>query len=105
MAEQSLPDYYIKLNNEYHRKKSSYDYLHYAMSYVDIENDDYTGPDFSAVWYGRNLKIYANILNEIEKSDEAILILFGSSHAHIFNYFFSEHPKFNTMHLEDVLNE
>lgn len=103
LKETTLPEYYVQLNDDYHRQQRLYDYLHYAMEYVD--KDDYTGPNFSAVWYERNLKIYANILHQIQESDKTILILFGSSHTDIFHHFFDSHPRFNIVDLEKVLEE
>ena len=46
------------------------------------EKDNFTGEQFTLSFYGRNLKIYNNILRNIDiKNDKVILVLFGSAYA------------------------
>ncbi|MEO6346625.1 MAG: DUF5694 domain-containing protein [Aquaticitalea sp.] len=101
LPHQNLSDYYAKLNNVYHQQARLYDYLHYAMSYV--ETNDYTGPEFSAVWYARNLKIFSQILKYLASEDQTILVLFGSSHTDVLKTFFESHPLFHIVDLETIL--
>lgn len=101
LSETPLADYYINLNSPYARLASQYDYLHYAMSYG--EKDDFTGEQFTLSFYDRNLKIYNNILRNIDfKNDKVILVLFGSSHTNILRQFFENHPYFEIVELETI---
>ena len=101
LSETPLPEYYIQLNAPYARQANQYDYLHYAMAYG--EKDDFTGEQFTVSFYDRNLKIYNNILRNIDlKNDKVILVLFGSSHTNIMRQFFENHPYFEIVELETV---
>ena len=101
LAETPLPEYYIQLNSLYARQANQYDYLHYAMSYG--EKDDFTGEKFTLSFYDRNLKIYNNILRNINiKTDKVILVLFGVAHTNIMRQFFENHPYFEIVELETV---
>ncbi|WP_116107056.1 DUF5694 domain-containing protein [Lewinella sp. IMCC34191] len=101
LADMALTGYYVALNDPYHRKRILYDYLHYAMAYVD--GDDFTGPQFTAALYERNLKIFARMLAAIEPGDRRIVVLFGSSHTAFLRQFFVDHPAFRVLELAPIL--
>jgi hypothetical protein len=97
----SLSSYFIQLNNQYSRQANMYDYLHYGLWYG--KGEDYTGENFTAVHYDRNLKIFTNILRQINpKTDKTIVVLFGSSHTTMLRQFFENHPMFEIIELENV---
>ena len=97
----TLSEYYIQLNNKYSRQANMYDYLHYALWYG--EGADYTGENLTAVHYDRNLKIFTNILRQINpKTDKTIVVLFGSSHTAMLRQFFESHPMFEIIELNDL---
>jgi len=101
LSETPLHEYYIRLNSIYARQANQYDYLHYAMAYG--EKDDFTGEQFTLSFYDRNLKIYNNILRNLNlKNDKVVLVLFGSSHTNILRQFFENHPYFEIVELETV---
>jgi Skp family chaperone for outer membrane proteins len=101
LKESSLLDYYIERNNSYSRQVIMYDYLHYALGYG--VGPDYTGENLTSVWYDRNLKIFTNILRQIDvNKDHTILVLFGSAHTAVFRQFFDNHPVFEIVELENV---
>lgn len=101
LKKMDLSTYYKGLNDEYHRKQNEFDYLHYALNYGYKE--DYSGAEFTASWYSRNLKIFTNILRELEPKDDCIVIIFGSGHTAILRQFFENHPSFEIIDLEKVL--
>ncbi len=41
---------------------------------------DYAGPDLLAAWYGRNIRIYHNIVKLIDSPNERILVIYGAGH-------------------------
>lgn len=94
-------EYYIQLNNLYSRQATMYDYLHYALAYG--EDNDYTGENLTSVLYDRNLKIFTNILRNIDlQTDKSIVVLFGASHTAFLRQFFENHPYFEIVELETV---
>jgi Family of unknown function (DUF5694) len=98
----SLSNYYIQLNNEYSRQANMYDYLHYGLWYG--QGDDYLGETLTAIHYDRNLKIFTNILRQLNpKTDKTIVLLFGNSHTTMLRQFFENHPLFKIVELENVL--
>ncbi|CAN5434345.1 hypothetical protein BH10BAC2_BH10BAC2_38560 [soil metagenome] len=98
----TLSKYYIQLNNKYSIQANLYDYLHYSLWYG--RGDDYLGENVTAIHYDRNLKIFTNILRQINpKTDKTIVILFGSSHTTMLRQFFENHPVFEIVELESVL--
>lgn len=101
LKKMSLSKYYIGLNSEYQRKRSQFDYFHYAMSYGYKEN--YVGADYTTSWYNRNLKIYTNILRELKPTDTCIIILFGASHTNLLRQFFADHPSFEIIELDKII--
>lgn len=101
LADTPLAEYYIQLNSAYSRQSNLYDYLHYGMAYG--EHEDFTGEQFTASYYDRNLKIYNNILRNINiKTDKVILVLFGASHTNMMRQFFENHPYFEIVELDTV---
>lgn len=102
LTETSLENYYIQLNGLYSRQSHMYDYIHYALGYG--EDKDYTGEAFTLSWYDRNLKIFTNILRNIDyKSDKVILVLYGSSHTALLRHFFEDHPYFEIIEINKIL--
>lgn len=44
------------------------------------EPGDYAGPDLLTSWYQRNIRIYNNIANIVESSNERVLVIYGAGH-------------------------
>jgi Family of unknown function (DUF5694) len=101
LDELSLSQYYIQLNNPYNRQSHMFDYIHYALGYGADTN--YVGEAFALSWYDRNLKIFTNILRNIDNSnDKVIVVLYGSSHTSLLRHFFEDHPYFEIIELNKV---
>lgn len=103
LSESTMSEFYIQINNQYSRQAIMFDYLHYALSYgID---SDYVGTDLATSYYDRNLKIFTNILRNIDlKTDNTVVVLFGSSHTAILRQFFENHPYFEIVELETILH-
>jgi len=41
---------------------------------------DWAGPDLVADWFRRNIRIYSNVVQLVESSNERILVVFGAGH-------------------------
>ena len=101
LSDITLPEYYIRLNSLYERQRNQFDYMHYALSYGKA--NDYTGVEYTTSWYNRNLKIFTNILRDIDpKKDKVILVLFGSSHTNTMRQFFELHPSFEIVEVDSL---
>ena len=102
LAESTMSEYFIGMNDKYYRQRMLFDYIHYGLSYGI--NKDYTGVEFATSYYNRNLKIFTNILRNIDlKTDNTVVVLFGASHTAIMHQFFENHPYFEIVELENVL--
>jgi Family of unknown function (DUF5694) len=103
LSELTLPQYYIQLNNTYNRQANMFDYIHYALGYG--KDTSYVGESFTLSWYDRNLKIFTNIIRNIDlKTDKIIVVLYGSSHTALIRHFFEDHPYFEIVELNKVFN-
>ncbi len=69
---------------------------------VAIDNH-HIGPDLTAEWYKRNIRIYGNILRQISADDERVLVIFGQGHAGALRHFFQDNPHLELVHTNDYL--
>lgn len=87
------------INDQMRINESLGDYLIGIFKYEATPND-FLGVDFeTGRWFNRNLKIFRNI-QRIEASPvDRILVIYGSGHLNLLNYFFECSPEYQ---LEDV---
>jgi Family of unknown function (DUF5694) len=64
--------------------------------------DDQPGAALLAAWYGRNLRICANIVQHARPGDH-VVVLYGSGHAHLLRQCISEQPGFKLIEADDYL--
>jgi hypothetical protein len=57
------------------------------------EKGNFIGADLATEWYKRNIRIYSNILRELDSNDDTIFIIFGASHQSILEHLFLLHPE------------
>ncbi len=55
------------------------------------------GAELTAEWYRRNIKIYANILSQLEAGDERIMIYYGQAHISIIKQLFEDNPDYEVV--------
>jgi hypothetical protein len=68
--------------------------LYSAISVMKAgKQGNFIGADLATEWYKRNIRIYSNILRELESNDDTIFILFGSGHQAILEHLFSLHSE------------
>ena len=58
------------------------------------KNEEFVGANYVSWWYGRNLKIFMNILKLAESSDDRIFVLYGSGHTKFLRDFVEESEYF-----------
>lgn len=69
-------------------------YLSGLFKYEE-EAGDYTGVDFeSGRWFNRNLRIFRNIQRIPKNTDDRILLIIGSDHLNLLNFFFERSNEF-----------
>jgi Family of unknown function (DUF5694) len=101
LAQTKLKEYYLHLNSAESRLRSSYDYTHYAIGYG--KDNDYTGADFAATWYKRNLYMFTNMLRHADVKDKRYFLLVGAGHVTILRHFFESNPHFEVIDCAKVL--
>lgn len=80
------------LNQKENLDKSHASYFDYVRIGL---GDQYVGANYLSHWYGRNMKIFANIIRITDSPADKILVIFGSGHAHLLNQFAMESGYFN----------
>lgn len=65
--------------------------------------DHHVGADMVAQWYKRNLRIYANISQQVEEDDRRVLLLMGQAHIWPLRQFFRDNPDFRVVPVQEVL--
>ena len=81
---------------------NNYDYSHWFLG--ANAGDDYAGVDGTISWYERNLKIFVNVLRNVDLDhDQRYILLYGSAHIPQLKHFFSNHPLFEVVELDTVL--
>jgi hypothetical protein len=53
---------------------------------------NFIGADVASEWYSRNIRIYSNILRELDGNEKSIFVMFGSSHQSVLSHLFALHP-------------
>lgn len=88
----SIVEQFKLLNQKQNLNKSHeayFDYLRIGLG------DEYVGANYLSHWYGRNMKIFANIIRITESPADKILVIFGAGHAHLLNQFAMESGYFD----------
>lgn len=80
-------------------------YRNWNWFYSKGGENDYTGMDWLAnFWHGRNIKIYGNILRQVDyQKDQKYVLIIGASHISLLKYLFSENPYFEVVDVDKVL--
>ena len=101
LSQSTLQEFYINMNSPQARKANLSDFLHYALASTHESN--FLGTEFTLSWYERNLKIFTNILRNIDPDkDKSIVVLFGSSHTAAIRQFFVDHDRFEIVEMADL---
>lgn len=81
---------------------NNYDYSHWFLG--ANAGDDYAGVDGTISWYERNLKIFVNVLRNVDLDhDQRYILLYGAAHIPQLKHFFANHPLFEVVQLDTVL--
>ena len=80
------PDYLLRVQDGYFSR----------MARIGHETVD-AGPDLVAEWYRRNIKIYWSVLDQLDYSEERIVIIIGGDHVPPLQHFFSSNAGFRVV--------
>lgn len=83
----SLIDLYVSLNEP---TKLYASHVPYFIAARIGANDQYPGAEWVQYWYGRNLKIFANLTRITTSNEERILLIIGSGHVWLLQQFARE---------------
>lgn len=102
LAEKPIKDILLYLNSKSAKKLLQDEYFSFNLKYGDEKN--YPGVDYALNWHKRNMRIYNNILRELDyKNDETILVIFAGSHTSILQDYFNNSLFFNVLSTEKIL--
>ncbi|MGV7106467.1 DUF5694 domain-containing protein [Flavobacterium sp. U410] len=101
IRQNTLEDVFKCLNTgeQYNLNKGLY------ISFLNRVNkdSDFFGSDFVSLWYKRNLIMYANIQNQVTKTDKNIVVIVGAGHAAMMKDFIKSDARFNLIKIEQAL--
>ena len=98
-----LKEELLRINDDAKIKESLGDYLVGIFKY-EITPNDFLGVDFeTGRWFNRNLRIFRNIQRIEFKPGDRVLVIFGSGHLNLLNYFFDCSPEFSRIDVREFL--
>lgn len=69
--------WYLHFNDPRQLEKKNRAYFDYAMF---NDGKDYPGANWVGAWYGRNLKIFANLVQLADSPQDRVLVIYGQGH-------------------------
>lgn len=92
------------LNSTTMKKLLMEEYFHYNLGFGN--DTTYVGVTYAQQWQNRNMKIYTNILRNLDyKKDNTILVIYGGSHTAILKDYFNNNDVFEVLDTEKVLKD
>ncbi len=93
----------LLMNDEKRIKESLGDYLVGIFKYEANQND-FLGVDFeTGRWFSRNLKIFRNIQRIGASPGDRMVVIFGSGHLNLLNYFLECSPEYQLLDVKEFL--
>lgn len=77
MRTTTVGDWLVDYNRPEQLEKMNRQYFDYAML---SDTMNYPGPNWIANWYGRNLKIFANLVRLADNPGDRVLVIYGAGH-------------------------
>jgi len=74
--------------------------LYYRMAAIG-EPQDWAGADLVRDWFGRNIRIYSNVLKLADSPNERVLVIFGAGHLGWLQQDFASNPELHLRKLSD----
>jgi hypothetical protein len=97
----TILDIFRYLNDEETIKK---DHQNYYNLLNFASGEQYIGANWLQSWYGRNLKIFTNIMRITESPGDRILVIYGAGHLKLLKEFAQESGKYRVKDVSKYLN-
>lgn len=103
-----LPEQEARVNEQYRRYLSgeldpTAEGLRNEIHQLGFRTDAHIGADLVGEWYKRNLRIFANIVHDVDTDTDRIFVMFGAGHVWTLRQFFEDHPGFDLVPVAEVL--
>lgn len=93
----------LLINDSRKIRESLGDYLVGIFKY-EVNPNDFLGVDFeTGRWFNRNLRIFRNIQRIEASPNDRIVVIFGSGHLNLLNYFFECSPEYQLVDVTTFL--
>lgn len=92
LAEGTVGRMLYRMNDPEMIQKAHIPYIEFFAPVVHATN--YAGADMVAAWYGRNLRIFANLTRIVDSDDDRVVLLFGQGHIPIVRDLVIDYPDF-----------
>lgn len=76
--------------------------LYFDIAMIGGE-DEQPGANWVGHWYGRNLRIFRNLVRLADSPDDVVVAVYGHGHAHLLRQFARESGAFELVDVEEVL--
>ena len=70
-----------------------------------VEDDNYAGADMVNTWYHRNLRIFSNLHQISDRTDDRILVVYGQGHVPLLKHFTRMSPFFEIVEAANYLEK
>ncbi len=82
------------------RREQSVDGENYLMLGVDRFH---VGSELTGEWYKRNIRIYGNLMRELDRQEDRALVIFGQGHIRILQHMVEDNPTLELVSANDYL--
>jgi len=98
LREGSIGHMLYRMNEPDNLARAHWPYVELVLAMV--ADDDYAGPEVVTTWYGRNLRIFSNLIRTANSPGDRVFVVFGQGHIPILRQLVIDHPGYC---LEDPL--
>ncbi len=83
----------LQLVNEKSHRMMAFSFYSKSIIMKAGQKGNFIGADLAHEWYKRNIRIYSNIIRELEDTDNTIFVMFGASHQSVLEHLFALHQE------------
>lgn len=94
MAGSTIASWLVKFNEPEQLAASHRNYFDYTLL---GDSSDSPGANWVANWYGRNLKIFANLVRLADQPSDRVLVIYGQGHIFLLREFAEQSGAFNVV--------
>ena len=102
LGTQSIGTWFLQLNH--YEVMSSNHRMYFDLASVGDERKQ-PGASWVGTWYGRNLRIFNNLVRLTDRPQDRILAIYGAGHAYLLRQFATESGAFRLVDVDSVLKE